>query len=43
MVEKEIAVKRYVVRLTLAEREEFGRVIRKGKGQAQLLAKARIL
>ena len=43
MAGKEIAVKRYVVRLSQAERDELSELIRKGKSQAQLLTKARIL
>jgi transposase len=40
---KEIAVKKYVVRLTAEEREQLSALIRKGKRSAQLLTKARIL
>jgi transposase len=43
MTKKEIAVKKYVVRLTAAEREELERIIRKGKNTAGRLMKARIL
>src|SRR5579862_6910333 len=40
---KEIAVKKYVVRLSAEEREELSEFIRTGKRSAQLLTKARIL
>jgi hypothetical protein len=40
---KEIAVKKYVVRLDAEERDRFDELIRKGKRSAQLLTKARIL
>jgi transposase len=40
---KEVAVKKYVVRLTEEERERLNELIRKGKRSAQLLTKARIL
>ena len=40
---KKIAVKKYVVRLSSEEREQLGTLIRKGKGPAQRLLKARIL
>jgi Homeodomain-like domain len=40
---KEIAVKKYVVRLSSEEREELSALIRSGKRSAQLLTKARIL
>jgi transposase len=40
---KEIAVKKYVVRLSIEERERLDELIRKGKRSAQLLTKARIL
>ena len=43
MAGKEIAVKRYVVRLTVEERDRLNALIRKGKRSAQLLTKARIL
>ena len=43
MAGKEIAVKKYVVRLDAEERDRTRRVIRKGKRSAQLLTKARIL
>lgn len=43
MTGKEIAVKRYVVRLSAAEREQLVGLIHKGKRSAQLLTKARIL
>jgi len=40
---KEIAVKKYVVRLAEEERDRLNELIRKGKRSAQLLRKARIL
>jgi transposase len=40
---KEIAVKKYVVRLNAEERDQLNALIRKGKRSAQLLTKARIL
>jgi hypothetical protein len=40
---KEIGVKKYVVRLSAAEREKLAALIRSGKRSAQLLTKARIL
>jgi hypothetical protein len=40
---KEIAVKKYVVRLSGEERERLESVVRAGKSPAQLLTKARIL
>jgi transposase len=40
---KEIAVKKYVVRLDVEERDRLNELIRKGKRSAQLLTKARIL
>jgi transposase len=40
---KEIAVKKYVVRLDAEERDRLDKLIRKGKRSAQLLTKARIL
>ena len=43
MAGKEIAVKKYVVRLDAEERERLNELIRKGKRSAQLLTKARIL
>jgi transposase len=43
MAAKEIAVKRYVVRLSAEERDELEALIRKGKSPAQRLLKARIL
>ena len=43
MVGKEIAVKKYVVRLGAEERARLDELIRKGKRSAQLLTKARIL
>jgi hypothetical protein len=43
MAAKEIAVKRYVVKLSGEERQELEALIRKGKSPAQRLLKARIL
>ena len=43
MAGKEIAVKKYVVRLNADERERLSEFIRSGKRSAQLLTKARIL
>ncbi len=43
MAGKEIAVKKYVVRLSSDEREKLTRFIGSGKRSAQLLTKARIL
>ena len=43
MAGKEIAVKKYVVRLSVEERAQLDELIRKGKRSAQLLTKARIL
>ena len=43
MAGKEIAVKKYVVRLSAEERTELNELISKGKRSAQLLRKARIL
>ena len=43
MAGKEIAVKKYVVRLDVEERDQLNELIRKGKRSAQLLTKARIL
>jgi transposase len=40
---KEIAVKKYIVRLSAEERAQLDELIRKGKRSAQLLTKARIL
>jgi hypothetical protein len=40
---KEIAVKKYVVRLSTAERAQLDELIHKGKRAAQLLTRARIL
>ena len=40
---KEIAVKKYVVKLNAAERERLGSLIHTGKHPAQKLMKARIL
>ena len=43
MATKEISVKKYVVRLSVAEREQLETLLRKGKSPAQRLLKARIL
>jgi Homeodomain-like domain len=43
MAAKEIAVKRYVVKLNAAERQRLQEMIRKGASPAQRLLKARIL
>ena len=43
MAGKEIAVKKYVVRLSAEERDQLNDMIRSGKRSAQLLTKARIL
>ena len=43
MIFKDIAVKRYVVRLSAEERAHLDELIRKGKSPAQRLTKARIL
>ena len=43
MVWKEIAVNKYIVRLSAEERAQLNELIRKGKRSAQLLTKARIL
>jgi hypothetical protein len=43
MATKEISVKRYVVRLSVEEREQLEALIRKGKSAAHRLLKARIL
>jgi hypothetical protein len=43
MARKEIAVKKYVVRLSDEERQQLDALIRKGKGPARRLLKARIL
>ena len=43
MAERDIAVKKYVVRLSADEREALAEFIRSGKRSAQLLTKARIL
>ena len=43
MAEKEISVKIYVVRLSGEERQQLETLIRKGKGPARRLLKARIL
>jgi hypothetical protein len=43
MAAKEISVKKYVVRLSGEERQQLETLIRKGKGPARRLLKARIL
>ena len=43
MARKEVAVKKYVVRLDVEERDRLNELIRKGKRSTQLLTKARIL
>jgi hypothetical protein len=43
MAGKEISVKKYVVRLSVEERQQLEALIRKGKGPARRLLKARIL
>src|SRR5271170_2770111 len=43
MAFKEIAVKKYVVRLSKGEREELQELVRKGKSSAKQQLKARIL
>ena len=43
MAGKEIAVKKYVVRLSAKERDQLNDLIRSGKRSARLLTKARIL
>jgi Homeodomain-like domain len=43
MSAREVPVKKYVVRLSAAEREQLDAMIRKGKSSAQRLMKARIL
>ena len=43
MAAKEIAVKKYIVRLSADERAQLNDLVRKGKRSAQLLTKARIL
>jgi hypothetical protein len=43
MAAKEISVKKYVVRLSVEEREQLEALMRKGKSAAQRLLKARIL
>jgi hypothetical protein len=43
MAGKDIAVKKYVVRLSTEEREQLQALVRKGKGPARRLLKARIL
>jgi hypothetical protein len=43
MAGKDIAVKKYVVRLSVEEREQLQALIRKGKSPAKRLLKARML
>src|SRR6516165_6687247 len=43
MAGKDIAVKKYVVRLSAQEREQLQALVRKGKGPARRVLKARIL
>ena len=43
MAGRDIAVKKYVVRLSAEEREQLQALLRKGKGPARRLLKARIL
>jgi Homeodomain-like domain len=43
MAKKEISVKKYIVRLSAEERQRLEALIRKGKGPARRLLKARIL
>ena len=43
MAGKEVAVKKYVVRLTTEERERLEALVRVGKSPAQLLTRARVL
>jgi len=43
MARKEISVKKYVVRLSSEERQQLETLIRKGRGSARQLLKARIL
>ena len=43
MARKEISVKKYVVRLSVEERQQLEMLIRKGKSSARRLLKARIL
>ena len=43
MARKEISVKKYIVRLSTEERQQLETVIRKGKGPARRLLKARVL
>ena len=43
MAGKDIAVKKYVVRLSTEEREQLQALLRKGKSPARRLLKARIL
>jgi hypothetical protein len=43
MAGREIAVKKYVVKLSEDERNQLNELIRKGKSSAQRLTKARIL
>ncbi len=43
MAKKEIAVKKYVVKLSAEERERLEALIHVGKGSARMLTRARIL
>ena len=43
MAKKEIAVKKYVVKLSAEERDRLGAMVRAGKNSAQILPRARIL
>ena len=43
MASKAISVKKYVIRLSVQEREQLQEIIKKGKGPANRLLKARIL
>ena len=43
MARREIAVKKYVVKLSAEERERLEALVRAGKNSAQLLTRARIL
>jgi hypothetical protein len=43
MANKEISIKKYIVRLSAEERQRLEALIRKGKGPARRLLKARML
>ena len=43
MAKKEIAVKKYVVRLSAEERDRLEAMVRAGKNSAQILTRARLL